>query len=505
MTRWPLILVLFLTASVSRGSSPADAVSAAYLDLKKVPEQDRKYVRYQQVPPLKDLDTFLKVHSFQVNSLSREATLRRSKDCLVAPNLLRLDLRNYQWDPELYDKLSEADPYFHVLVQAEEEEVVEVPWPGGVWKEDGPDKGKYFPPNAFKTQRKVKSPKKKAQAATAPWLPADKVSFLVEETQSKAPVLRADWFLVQTGIQRGRVLGYYSLLKLKSRDDFWKLIGFNQKEAQERFREIASIVRSSGVSEFPRQVYRFGANDFGYWQTRDVFDETVKNRNAVNALNGDLAHDAEEHYGFLPNGLFAYYLSNAKGEQQDYAPPEVGGDHSSTNNGIRIHIFKSCVTCHKEGLRPLKDYGRKLFRGPTQLVTYDQKKFQRLSQLYLQPLLRWYDRDTQDFAKTLAELNGPDWTPAKNAEEYSKFWKKWAEDEVSLEQAALELGDGQNPKNLAETLKKYATPVAQGGLGQVVPNTLLAYMQDPPDTLLRPHFEEAFYYLNAASRGLIHK
>lgn len=494
--------LLFLAAS-ARGNSPADAVSSAHADLQKVPERDRPFVRYHSLyhVPAKDRETFLKVHSFQVNSLSRKARLRRSQDALAAPDLVRLDVRDFGWDPKTYDKLSEADPYFHVLVQVEEEETVEKVWPGGVW----PGDGKFYPKGAFKIQERLKAVKGKPRAATAPWLPADKVKDLVEQTGSSSPVLRADWFLVQTGIQRTRVAGYYDFLGLKKRDDFWALIGFNLKDAQDRQREIASIVRSSGVSEYPRQVYRFGANDFGYWQTRDVFDKTVKERNAVNALNGDFKHDAEEHYGFLPNGLFGYYLSDANGEQQDYAPPEVGFDSTATNNGARIHIFKSCVTCHKEGLRPLKDYGRTLFRGPTQLVSFDKKKFERLEQLYLLPLLRWYDRDANDFAKTLADLNGPDWTPLKNAQEYSRFWKRWAEDEVTLEQAALEIGDGQSAANLKKLLVKYATPADKGGLGQVVPNAILAYMQDTPDTLLRPHLEEAYYYLQSASRGLISK
>jgi hypothetical protein len=316
--------------------------------------------------------------------------------------------------------------------------------------------------------------------------------------------------MVQTGIQEKRVAGYFDFLELKSRDDFFKLIGFDAKLIKEREREVASIIQKSGVSEFSRQIYRFGANDFGYWQTRDVFNTSVKEKNAINALNGDFKHDAEEHYGFLSNGLFTYYLSDAQGKQQTFAPPEVGFDNTTTNNGGRIHIFKSCVTCHKEGLRPLKDYSRKVFQGSNRLVSYDKDKFERLQQLYLTPLLRWQTRDTNDFSTTLKELNGLDWTPLKNATEYSKFWQNWAETDVTPDIAARELSGNLTGQQLVEKIKKYATPTSQGGQGQVIPNVLMAFLcetddkppKSDPQPILREHFEEVYSDLAKIVRGV---
>lgn len=497
-------LLLFLTASV-RASSPGEAVTAAYNHLQKVPEQDQQYLRYLLIPPmdLKERDTFLKVFAFQVNSLSRKARLKKPADLLISPDLICLNYTWFKWNPEVYDKLANEDPYFHTLVLAEEEKVELKPWPGGVWDEPGPDKGKYFAPGAFPIKEKVKNLSRKTLAATAPWLDPAKMSYLVEKTQSKAPILRADWFLLQTGIQKNRVAGYYQFLELKNRNDFEKLTGLKIKEAKELEREIASIVNKSGVSIRNRQIYRFGAIDAGYWQTRDVLKKQTKEQNALNSLNGDFKHDAEEHYGYLSNRLFAYYLSDQNGVQQDTAPDEVGGDSSSTNNDTKIHIFKSCVTCHKEGLRPIKDYGRQqLFRGNNILASYDKEKFERLEQLYLLPLQKWYDRDVRDFTEALAELNGIDWTPTKNSNEYSKFWKKWSEDDVSLEQAALEIGDGQTAKGLQAAIRRYATPKNKGGLGKLVPNALLAYTTDPPGELLREHYEELYSKLQEISRGV---
>jgi len=294
-----VLAILFVT--VSAVASPADAVSSAWKDLQTVASVDRPFIRYHSLyaVPDKDRETFLKVYAFHVNSLSRRARLRSIKELLVTPELIRIDTRYFRWNHSVYDKLVDIDPYFHVLVSTEETKKVTEDWPGGIW----PGDGKEYTKGAFKYQKPVTTISKKSSTATSPWLPTEPMRYLVEETQSKAPILRADWFLVQTATNKDRVAGYYAFLELTNRTDFEKLTGLNVKEAQRLEREIASIVQKSGVSIRNRQIYRFGAIDAGYWQTRDVFKSQTKERNAINSLNGDFKHDAEEHYGYLPNRI----------------------------------------------------------------------------------------------------------------------------------------------------------------------------------------------------------
>lgn len=512
--KWLGSLLTLLCLTASSPSSPAVAVAAASADIFRVDPRDRKYIRYQSlyVVAKADIPNFLKVHSYVANSLSRAATLKKSETCLVQPDLLRLDLRDYEWPIEVYDKLATVDPYFHMPVIEvkfkEEKSFVWTPWPGGVFSD-----GKEYPKNAFQYKKEVIKKVPDGTAGTpinvAPfWIDAEKYKLLAKETDSKAPILRADWFLIQVLQNEDRVAGYYAFLGLKKRDDFFKLIGFDEKLAQDGSREVASIIKESGVSRLPRQIFRFGARDFGYWQTRDAFGRSHGKRNALNALDKDFDFQAQRHFGFLPNGLFTYYLSDKNGVQQDTAPPQVGPDTSvTTEAGDAIHIFRGCAICHLEGLRPLKDWSRNTFTKSA-LAAFDndpdkaKEKFRRLDQLYLQPMERWYQRDNRDFAQTLVELNGVDWTPAKNATELSKLWDAWENRKVTIELACVELGDGVTPKGLSDQLNLYAKPIADKGKGTPLPPTVLEFKQQPAGTMLRPHFEEAYPFLQAVVRGI---
>lgn len=516
MGRLGLILTLALTTAAV-ASTPADAVASAWMDLQRVPPQDRPYVRYQSLfaVPGKDREKFLKVYSFHVNSLSRKAKLRPfhlkqslgradllNLSAVISADMIRLDIRHFKWDAAVYEKLARVEPYFHEPgIKFEERELSkEVEWPGGVWPQDG----KEYAKGAFKyrVKEKVRVPATGKNLAGAFWLPARQLAYLIAETKSEVPVIRADWFITQTAVSEEREAGYYDFLGLKNRADFFRLIGFDEKISKARESEIASIFRRSGVAAKNRQVYRFEAAGAGTYQTRDVLDRQTKEKNAVDSLNGDFKHDAEEHYGFLPNRLFAYFLSDKNGTLQKTAPDRIGPDKTSTSNDGRIHNPLSCIRCHVEGLRPLNDYGRQLWQGGNLLVAYDKAKFERFEQLYLRPLQRDVEDDAAKFARALAELNGPIWTPRENAGAYRDLWETYHDSDVTAEIAAREIG-GLTARQLVERLRHYATPVNEGGLGQLIPQSLQGFTRDPPLPMLRDHFEENFAVLNRAARGYV--
>lgn len=538
MKRAPHSLLLALLVATAGLANSTEAVAAAFTDLQKARPEDRKHIRYLSLHALLNQDEKttaddVKVLAVMLNKLSRRARLRP----LPAPNpldltnllynarkqplLIRVDIRDFKWNPKVYERLERVEPFFHSRELVVEERLVDKEevkeWPGGVWRvEDGGD-GKEYPKGMrYKQVTKVKVPVPTSKRATgnAPWLPPKEISWLVEQTQSAVPIIRADWFFVQTAVSRARVAGYYDFLEIANRQEFFDLIGLDLAKAQKVEREVASIFQDSGVSILNRQVYRFGSLDGGYYQTRDVFDDQTRARNAIDSLNGKFLHDAEEHYGFLPNRLFAYFLSDNKGNLQTAAPPEVGGDKTTTSNDHRIHAPLSCIRCHVEGLRPLDDYGRQLWEGPGKLAAFDPKRFQRLDQLYLNPLKQEVEDDNVKYARALAQLNGPGWTPLKNAQAFKSAWERWNDRKVALEQAAFEMG-GLDPKSLQERLRRYARPKninekgmpaqnpEEGGLGQLVPNSLLGYMLDPPRPMLREHFNEHFGTLHKAYLGLI--
>lgn len=458
-------------------ASPQAAVAAALADVRRLPAEKAQYTRYLTLyaVPERDQEMWAKATAYHVNELSREADLLAPRR--AAPLLLAIDIRDYGGTfTRVYEKLADVEPYFHATVEVTHTEY----WPGG--DEDG----RYWPPGNYRVKKKKR--------AAAPWLPTAAVAELIQRTQSQVPIVRADWFFFWTSIQANRKgTGYYDFLGLKSRDDYERLIGLDVKAAQKVRREVAAIIRRSGVAQNNRQVFRFGAIDAGAWQTRDVFDASVKGRNAIRNLDDDFIHDAEEWYGFLPNRLFAFYLSNANGDAQDTAPDKIGPDTTASGNDGRIHVCLSCVRCHVEGIRPLGDYARRLYRGSVQLQSPDYDKLKRLRQLYLGPLEQLVRRDREDYAEALASLTG--WKPAELSAAYKKAWRWYADTDVDSVQAARELG--VTPECLLGALK-----ASNAATGQIDP-VLAAYLKEPPETILRDQWEEVFSLAATLAAGFV--
>ncbi len=452
-------------------SHPARDVLVALEDLTYYrPIASRKNIRYLSLyhMTLEERERVILATSLHVNHLSRSPVLaapvviyqRNKADGRSVPVLMRVDMTHYGWKAETWEKLAPVNVYYNVTRDFEE---------------------------------KVKGKKVvKEQAVAARWLPKEPIGLLLLLTRSQTPIVRADWFFTQTVIQKNRAVGYYEWIQVKNRDDFFKLTGADYNKAGRAGKEWQAILQKSGVAQRNRQVVRFGAIDAGAWFTKDAFKNETRRRNAVNFLNGDFQHDAEEIIIPLPNGLFGYLACDDKGVLQDAAPSDVGADTTSTSNDPDIHVYLSCVRCHDSGLRRLRDYGRELFTGDRRLVVReDDRKFQRFVQLYLRPLERHRVRDVLEYTTTLKDV-AADMDPSLLAELYREVWKRWHDDSVDLAQAAREIGT-VTAEQLRAAITLYATPTDKGGLGKILPLSLLGFT-DPKNrfVMLRSHYEEAY-------------
>lgn len=468
-----LLLCALLVAPVVAASSPAEAVAAAHADMVKLTPEARSYTRYltlYAVPPQLKND-FYGVLNFQVNSLSRESEFvppRRINADLVAVNY-----RDYNWPPEVWERLAKADPYFHQKAKLEEDAVVRTVWPGG---KQG---GKFFEAGVYKERHK----KGDVIDVAAGWLPTKEITELREGTYSEAPILRADWFINQTAVQADRVAGYYDFLALgKKEADFENLIGADKETSRRVKKEIAAALARSGVTLKNRGIVRFQAITGAYWLTQD-YKKSVDRQNVLRLLDLDREPpqgDASERYGTLPNGLFAFWLQNDKGERQDTAPDFIASDRQATGNDTRVHAGKSCITCHAEGIRPIDDYVRKIYRGSIKLNSTDYDKFLRLRQLYLSDLEGNVKKDQQEYANALVRLNGPKWTPALNARLYNRVWDVYAEEDLGPNEFARELG--VKTQDMVNAFKKY----------KPLDPVLAGLIQVPPVPIIRDHAEESF-------------
>lgn len=395
-----------------RTSSPAEALAAAVEDAKKVSPAARPYTRYLSLHhvPVRQRADYVKWLTFWLWSVSSEAEPGRPRG--VSDNLVvAINTTDYgEHFATVYGRLPKADPYFHS---------------GDTYDGKKPNnQGQYafFLPDAGKRQ-------------LAELLGGG-------DSLCLSGILRLDWLVVQMTQQDGRGkpgegFGYYDFLNVKNRADFQKLIGYDAKLAAVRKAERRAIVERSGVANFPRQLVRDGAVDSGYWFTLDVLDDNHGERNALRNLDADFKHQAEEHYGVGPSGLFAFLLTNDKGELQDAAPDKIGPD--STRQGrkrTRIEVGTSCVRCHVEGLRPIDDWSRENIRFPDN-TGYDAK-LNRHRQLYARELASSLDRDNLAYAARLKECNGL--TPQENAALHSRLWDAYVEARLTTQDCAGELG-----------------------------------------------------------------
>jgi hypothetical protein len=431
--------ILALVAASAAANSPAEAVAAAAVDMAKLPPGVRTSTRYLSLynVPEKKRAEWAKVLDFHANSLSREAEFTRLRP--AGAGLYALNIDDYGWKAATWERLLSAEPYFHAAVERE----VTEDWPGGKG-----DDGKEYAPGRYTFKKRSKS--------HAPWLEARDSAYLAKETGSGVPIVRADWFVYQTAIQLDRRAGYYDFLGLgKKQADFEDLIGADREKAKKVKKEISAVLARSGVTLQNRAIFRFGAITGGYWVTAD-YKTSQKAQNVLRLLDRGTEPpegDASEQYGFLPNGLFTFWLQNGAGERQDVAPDFIASDGRASGNDRRVHVGVSCVRCHTEGLRPIDDYVRRVFRGAVTLASPDYEKHKRLRQLYLSDLEGQLRRDRDDYARRLHELTAL--KPQEVARAYGDAFDGYAEADLGLDDAARELG--VDMKTLLAALKAKAS------------------------------------------------
>lgn len=462
-----------LAAVLALSTSPARAASTAARDLQGRPAADRKHQRYLSAYHIESKEQQLawgKALAFWCNSLSKEAEL--VAPALVAPGLWRVDLRDYGMKASVWDRLE--DPYFTATVKTKK-------WVRE-WHPAGTLNGVSYQAGYYSTHKTV------TQRALAPWLGPRDAVYLAEKTRSVAAIVRADWFLVQTAQQADRNgTGYYDFLGARDRRQFQALVGLDQKLSEKLQKETRAVVSKSGVALHNRQVVRYATVAGAYWTTLDVNNQTGK-RNALKNLDGDYQHDAEEIIAALPNGLHAFFLSNAAGVRQDSAPDNIASDHTAPGNDRRVHPGHSCIRCHSSGFQKIDCWARRVYKGPVALASPDYEKAKRLRRLYLSDLDGLIRKDNAAYAEAVWKVSGL--KPELMARAYSRLHAAYAEADVTLDDAAREAGVKRG--ELLASLKANAAALDPALAG------LLAL---PAEPIVREHWEESFPLLMGYIRG----
>ena len=184
-----------------------------------------------------------------------------------------------------------------------------------------------------------------------------KLTDLRQEMECEVPFVHVDWFLATASLPPL----YHDILDLpETDDDLERELGIDvarNLQSAQGFRVWRAGLNDSGVSKNNRVVERHQFQHGAYWKSydfagnvgvRNIFDHPLTFR-----------HDGGEIVFNLPNGLQAYYISDASGSRIDEAPTRIVSNPDERDGIVRNGI--SCIGCHTEGMKTFEDGVREVF------------------------------------------------------------------------------------------------------------------------------------------------
>lgn len=297
--------------------TPFDRASARYFTLTHL---------YNAGDISEDLQSYGVALSKLVNSLSWGFTVVRPKPINQEQTIFYIDLRNYEWDKnDAWTKIEQRYSYRNDFEGAGQTGL------------------------------------------------RNKLSLLRDEMECEVPVVHIDWFLA-TASQPPL---YNEILDLPETDrELETRLGVNVAQNIKNdpgVRVWRAGFTDSGVSTNNRVVERHASQYGAYWKSYDFAGSVGKQNIFVHPLSFN--HDGGEVVFNLPNGLQAYYLSDARGNRLDEAPVEIVSNPAASDPTVRNGI--SCIGCHTEGMKTFEDEVRQAIeQAPSPL--YDRTHALRL-------------------------------------------------------------------------------------------------------------------------------
>jgi tetratricopeptide (TPR) repeat protein len=315
--------VLLLRAWIAAGAPAAEAAHAgrAFLapddvlrlirdDLGRVPERGRRFTRYFTLTHLynaglsdDELQSYRHALAKLVNSLSWGGKVVVPRPVDPAGTVLRIDLRDYQWNEKVWDAVLAANPYG------------------------------------------VASPSEVARECC-------------EQTGCAQPHVRGDWFVASAS----RPPLYHEVLQLPATlGELERLLRLDTAEDVRQERVARAGFNSSGVSRNNRLIERHEAGGVVCWVSYDFAGNVGRQNLFAHPLGpgggeGAFRHDGGEVIFTLPNGLQAYFLTTGAGKRLDKGPLAIVSDPRRPDRAVENGI--SCMSCHARGLVPKDDQVR---------------------------------------------------------------------------------------------------------------------------------------------------
>ncbi len=381
--------------------SETDTFRLILADLQTINPRHRRFVRYLTLAPLAnagladhELQTCRHALTKLLNSLSWHPRLAVPEAIDPSRTVFRIDLRAYQWNARLWDRILALYPY-------------RIPNP---------------------------SPEAKSCAAA---------------TGCELPVVRADWFVATTS----RPPLYHDLLQLPTNDR--ELERQLRVEVLTNLTEETAVragFNDSGVSQNNRLIERHDAGYGAYWRSYDFSDNLDRQNLFDHPLGPAVASSSFVHAGGeiifnLPNGLQGYLLVDGNGRRVDRAPVEIVSDPKRPDRLVENGL--SCMSCHVRGILPKADQVRAhVEKNPTAFSPVDLEIVKALyvPEAKMRALM---EKDAERFQRALAQIG----VPATDPEPITSVTLRY---EATLDRTVAAAEVDLSPDDFAERLRRSA-------------------------------------------------
>ncbi len=291
--------------------SPAKILNTIETHVMSLAPFDRAFARYFTMTHLYNaresthiLQEYRKALYKLINSLSWGSTVTNPQPIDSQGAIFYIDLRHYEWDVNDGWGQIEAEYPYHIPFDAPE------------------------------------------QAALK-----EQLGRLQTEMKADIPAIHVDWFVAQASLPPL----YHDLLslpltdrELETRLEVDVLRNINNAPGVRVWR---AGTNNSGVSTNNRVIERHTSRYGAYWKSYDFAGSVGTQNIFTHPLS--FTHDGGEVIFNLPNGLQAYYVTNASGFRLDDAPINIVSNPAASDPTVRNGL--SCFGCHTEGMKTFED------------------------------------------------------------------------------------------------------------------------------------------------------
>lgn len=242
------------------------------------------------------------------------------------------------------------------------------------------------------------------------------------------PYVRIDWFCSTATLPPL----YHDLLQLpQTLDELEDVLDVDSSDNIEQRIAKRAGMAVSGVSRNNRAVERHPYEHGAYWKSIDYVSSKGSDNIFIDPIH--LVGTGGEMIFNLPNGMQAYYISDAAGGRLDFAPTTIVTDRLAEDKTVRNGL--SCMRCHDRGMKAFQDNVR-----PAVELISGSGQIDKRSALELYPTHKVMDEliqaDQERFLTSVEKLLGH----PQEDEPLTPVSKRFLEAPLQLHTVAGELG-----------------------------------------------------------------